>query len=125
VELEPHAGASVGNLLTEARAGIGARVGRSFRKHGIASTNRRPAWAFVSDVTVHGVVRNEPLSGTLFRPSDRVSLRPAVVEIQAGVTVRWRGLGVSWIAHQTGAEYRTRSGPHAWSTLEAAWWPGR
>lgn len=51
--------------------------------------------------------------------------RPLVTDLQLGTTVRWRELGLSWTAHQTGAEYVARHGPHAWSTLEAKWWPGR
>lgn len=124
VEWQPHAGASLGNLLTEARVGMGARVGRSLRPRGLASNDRRAAWAFVSDATLRGVARNEALSGTLFRPSGRVALRPVVTELQAGLHVRWRALSLAWIAHQTSAEYRTRRGAHAWSTLEAAWSPG-
>lgn len=125
VELQPHAGASLGTLLTEARVGLGARVGHDLRLPGRLSRDRRAAWALVSDATLRGVARNEALSGTFFRPSGRVALRPLVSELQAGLHVRWRGISLAWIAHQTSAEYVTRHGTHAWSTLEAAWWPGR
>lgn len=116
-DLQPHAGASLGSLLTEARAGLGAQWGRL----GDARANV----ALVADVTVRGVVRNESLSGTLFRGSDRVALRPLVGEAEGGVRTRWRRLGLSWKAHVTGAEYAMRRGTHAWSTLEAEWWPSR
>lgn len=125
VELQPHAGASVGTLLTEVRVGIGARTGTDFRETRRARDDRRLRWSFVGDATLRGVARDAVLSGTLFRPSQRVVLRPAVTELQAGLTARWRRLGLSWIAHQTSAEYRTRHRSHAWSTLEASWWPGR
>lgn len=121
MELQPHAGASLGNLLTEARVGIGSRIGRSLRPGGAARSGRLPTWEVVSDATLRGVARNESLSGTFFRPSAHVALRPVVAELQAGLRLRWRGLRVAWIAHQTSAEYRTRSGTHAWSTLEAGW----
>lgn len=124
--LQPHAGASLGNLLTEARVGLGARFGRDVHLPRWMAVGDGPvSWALVSDATLRGVVRNEMLSGTFFRPSDRVTLRPVVADLQLGATVRWRELGISWTAHQTGAEYVTRRGPHAWATLEAAWWPGR
>jgi hypothetical protein len=91
----------------------------------MAAGDRPATWALVSDATLRGVARSEALSGTFFRPSDRVALRPWVVDLQAGVTARWRSLGLAWMAHQTGAEYVARYGPHTWSTLEAAWWPDR
>jgi len=126
VDLQPHAGASVGNLLTEVRAGLAARAGGDVHLPRWVSAGSRPvSWVLVGDATLRGVARSEALSGTFFRPSDGVALRPLVADLQAGVTVRWRGLGLSWMAHQTGAEYVTRHGPHAWSTLEAAWSPPR
>jgi len=126
LELQPHAGASLGNLLTEVRAGLGARAGRSLSSpRRIAAKDRPLTLTVVGDATVRGVARNETLSGTFFRPSVHVALRPVVTELQLGTTLRWRELGVSWIAHQTSAEYRARRGPHAWSALEASWWPRR
>lgn len=124
-ELQPHAGASLGNLLTEARVGLGARLGKDHGFWGRLSPGRRVTWAFLSDVTLRGVARNEVLSGTFFRRSARVALRPLVADLQSGLHLRWRGLSLAWIAHQTSAEYVTRRGTHAWSTLEAGWWPGR
>ena len=125
VELQPHAGGSLGNLLTEVRVGLGSRIGPGLRPRGAAPNRRLPTWELVSDATLRGVARNESLSGTFFRPSNRVALRPVVTELQAGLNVRWRALSLAWIAHQTSAEYRTRRGTHAWSTLEAGWSTGR
>ena len=126
VELQPHVGASLGNLLTEARVGLGARLGRDLHlPRWMAAGNRPVTWALLSDATLRGVARNETLSGTIFRPSEHVTLRPLVTDLQLGTTVRWRELGLSWTAHQTGAEYVARHSPHAWSTLEVAWMMGR
>jgi hypothetical protein len=124
-ELQPHAGVSLGTLLTEARAGLGARLGTNRRPGGRLSLSQRMTWALESDVTLRGVARNEVLSGTLFRRSARVALRPLVAELQTGLHLRWRGIGLAWVAHQTGAEYLARGRTHAWSSLEAGWWPGR
>ena len=107
--LEPHAGASLGTLLTEVRGGVGASYAA-----------RR--WFFlVGDATARGVARSEVLSGTFFRPSERVSLRPLVTDIQFGARGTWRRLSLAWIAHQTSAEYTGRTQGHSWSTLEAEW----
>ena len=126
LRVQPHAGASLGNLLTEGRAGVGLRAGRSIHvPRWMSADDRSLTWSVLGDATVRGVARNETLSGTFFRPSAHVALRPVVTELQLGTTLRWRELGVSWTAHQTSAEYGARRGPHAWSTLEASWWPGR
>lgn len=124
-ELQPHAGTSLGNLLTEARAGLGVRLGKDQRFGRRLSHDRRVTWMLVSDVTLRAVARSEVLSGTFFRPSAHTTLRPLVAELQGGLHLQWRGLSLAWIAHQTSAEYVARRGSHAWSTLEAGWWPGR
>ncbi len=126
MELQPHAGASLGTLLTEARAGIGARVGRDGPR-AWRSSSRVGAFTveFSGDATLRAVVRNEVLSGTFFRPSARMTLRPFVTELAGGTRVRWRDLEASWMAHQTSAEYAARGAPHVWSTLELSWRPSR
>ncbi|MHB1310719.1 MAG: lipid A-modifier LpxR family protein, partial [Gemmatimonadaceae bacterium] len=101
--------ASLGTLLTELRGGIGASVG--FRRH----------FRLVGDATARGVARSEVLSGTFFRPSERVPLRPLVTEVQFGARGTWRRLSLAWIAHRTSAEYTGRARGHSWSTLQAEW----
>jgi hypothetical protein len=126
IEQQPHAGASLGNLLTEARVGVGTRVGLNLSHPWMTILPHHSVEiALVGDATVRAVARNEVLSGTLFRPSARVTPRPVVTEVQAGLRVRWRMLEAAWLAHQTGAEYTTRGAPHPWSTLEASWIRGR
>ncbi len=126
LELQPHAGASLGTLLTEARAGVGVRVGTGLEHPWRPAANGRPvSLAFVGDATVRGVARNEVLSGAFFRRGAHVALRTMVTDVQGGVRLRWRRVDVAWVAHQTSAEYATRSTPHAWSTLEATWRPRR
>ena len=77
-DVEPHAGASFGNILTEARAGMQVRAGFRLRHPwllaAIDSTDTTPAVSFVADATVHGVARNEFLAGTMFRSSARVTM---------------------------------------------------
>ena len=107
--LEPHAGASLGTLLTELRGGMGA------------SFAVRPYLFLLGDATARGVARSEVLSGTFFRTSERVPLRPLVTELQFGARGTWRRLSLAWIAHQTSAEYTARTKGHTWSTLEAEW----
>ena len=120
-DLEPHAGASLGNILTEARAGLMVRAGFKMQHPwllaAIDSTDTTPAVTFMADATVHGVARNEFLAGTMFRSSPHVDERPFVTEYQAGVTFRLEQISVSWIAHQLSSEYESRAKGHAWSRL--------
>jgi hypothetical protein len=126
LEIEPHGGASLGTLLTEARFGVGARIGRVLQHPWrIGPVDKAFAFELTGDATLRAVARNEVLSGTFFRSSARMTLRPLVSELAGGVRVRWRGLDVSWIAHQTSAEYTARRAPHVWSTLELTWRPSR
>ena len=126
LELQPHAGASIGTLLTEARAGVGMRMGAGlshpWRPH---VRERIASVAFVGDATVRGVARNEVLSGAFFRGGPSVPLRPVVTELEGGIRLRWRSVEAAWVAHQTSAEYTSRHSAHAWSTLEASWRPPR
>lgn len=126
LEVQPHAGASLGTLLTEVRGGLDVRLGRDL-PHPWRATPVRGGLGveLVGGATVRGVLRNEVLSGTFFRQSARVPLRRVVAEGQGGVRLRWRTFEAAWLAHRTSAEYATRGTPHIWSTLEAAWRPGR
>lgn len=126
VAVQPHLGASLGNLITEARAGVGVRLGRS----GATPWDDVPprgtvSVALVGDASLRAVARNEVLNGAFFRTSARVTPRPLVSELELGVRLQWRMLEASWLAHQTSAEYTTRAAPHVWSMLQAAWYPGR
>jgi lipid A 3-O-deacylase len=126
-DVEPHAGASLGNILTGATAGIRVRAG--FRLHHpwlLAASTSVPEISFFADGTMNGVVRDEFLAGTLFRPSgltssDRVDERPFVPEGQVGVTVRWRQLAVTYMVDRTASEYVPREIGHTWSRLAAEW----
>jgi lipid A 3-O-deacylase len=120
-DVEPHAGASLGNILTEARAGMlvrtGFRMAHPWLLAAYDSTDTTPAVTFFADATMHGVARNEFLAGTMFRASPRVDERPLVPEYQVGVTLRLERMSVSWVAHQLSSEYFSRPNGHAWSRL--------
>lgn len=121
-EAQPHVGGSLGNLLTEARAGVGLRAGHALaHPWKPAVWSNTPSVAFEGDLSLRAVARNEVLNGTLFRSSPHVTLRPFVGELTGGIRVRWRELEMAWVAHQTSAEYTARRGAHGWSTLEAVW----
>lgn len=118
-------GVSLGTLLTEARAGVemSRRIeiptGAMGRRVGALTAE------VVADAQGRAVARNVVLSGTFFRESPHVALRPFVAEYAAGLRLGWRTLEASWLAHETGAEHRGRARPHRWSTLELRWRPAR
>ncbi len=124
--VQPYGGASLGTLLTEARAGLSTQLGS-----GLPLPQRLARLVGAINVGVEGdtmwrgVARNAMLSGTFFRSSPHVELRPLVRELSAGVRIRWSVLDASWLAHQTSAEHVGRDVPHTWSTLELRWRPGR
>jgi lipid A 3-O-deacylase len=124
-DVEPHAGGSLGNILTEARAGMRVRAG--FRMQhpwllaAIDSTDTTPTLSFLADATVHGVARNEFLAGTMFRASPHVDERPFVPEYQVGATFRLEQVSISWVAHQVSSEYFSRAAGHAWSRIEVVY----
>jgi hypothetical protein len=122
VALAPHAGAALGTVLTEAVAGLRARADYLPRSSTpVGDTPSRMECSLFADAGLHGVARNEFLDGTLFRVSEHVRSRPLVSDLQAGIALRWRQLGVSYEVHQMGPEYTTRAGSHTWASLSAEW----
>ena len=121
-DFEPHGGASLGNILTEARAGLRVRTG--FRMQhpwlpaAVDTADTTPGISFFADATMHAVARNEFLVGTMFRSSPGVDERPFVPEYQVGATFRLEQVSISWVAHQLSSEYFSRTEGHAWSRIE-------
>ena len=121
-DVEPHAGASFGNILTEARGGMRVRAGFRMQHPWLLSaydsTDNTPTISFLADATFHGVARNEFLAGTMFRSGPHVDERPFVSEYQVGATFRLERISISWVAHQVSSEYFSRAEGHAWSRIE-------
>lgn len=120
-DVEPHAGTSLGNILTEVRAGLrvlaGFRMQHPWLLAATDTADTTPAIWFFADATLHGVVQNEFLAGTMFRSSAHVDERPFVPEYQAGATFRLKQLSITWVAHQLSSEYFSRTNGHAWSRI--------
>ncbi len=122
MHLQPHAGVSLGNLLTEARAGVGMHTGWNMTHPWMpAAAVQDYEVAVIADATLRAVAWNGTLSGNLFRPSARMTLRPLVPELQFGVSVRARRATISYLVHQRGAEYLGRSRAHWWSQIQTQW----
>ena len=125
-DVQPHAGASVGNILTEARAGLRVRAGYALQHPWQPLALREaPEISFFADATAHGVLRNEFLAGALFRDSPHVTERPFLVEYQMGLLVRIERLTIRYSMDQIGSEYLSRPNGHAWSRMGIEWHVGR
>ena len=107
-ELRPHAGASVGNVLTEARAGAIFRIGSDLRRDGLPArvSPARPAagahgadglsWQFYAGGQARAVAQNIFLDGNTFQDSQSVSKEPIVGEIEAGFSIRAKRLSLGY-----------------------------
>ncbi|MDB4913363.1 MAG: lipid deacylase LpxR family protein [Gemmatimonadetes bacterium] len=122
VQLMPHGGGALGSLLTEVRGGAGVRGGWNLAHPWMPTeVSSRVELAFFGDVTLRGVIRDETLTGDLFRRSERVALKPLVTEGLIGLSVRHGRALMSYVAHSNSPEYKTRVGSHEWSTIQIEW----
>ena len=122
-DIEPHAGGSLGTILTEAVGGIRARASFPATHPWIEQppSSARLGLSIFGDASLHGVLRNEFLDGTFFRPSDHVDSRPWVSELQGGFTVSVGLLSIAYEVHHLASEYVPRPGGHTWASIVANW----
>ena len=124
--LEPRVGAALGTIVTEATAGLKARLSFASDHPWLPSgSSSRLQVSLFAEAAGRGVARNEFLDGSLFRSSVHVKSRAFVAEYEAGFSADWRRLGVGYRVHRTGPEYTTRTASHTWASLEASWRLGR
>ncbi len=99
-DLTPHAGLSLGNVLTQAATGFTVRLGGDLAKNYDYGPPRiRPSlpgsdffttaggfsWYVFAGIEARGVLRNIFLDGNSFRDSASVDKKPFVGDIQAGI----------------------------------------
>jgi lipid A 3-O-deacylase len=125
VQLIPHAGLSVGNIMTLARAGGIVRFGQNMTGFGPDSIEpggamlkntrhqqdegRRQPWEWFVFAGVDGriVPYNIFLDGSLFRDGPSVESRDTVYDITAGVSMRIDALRVSVTRIKRSEEFKT------------------
>jgi hypothetical protein len=101
-DITPHVGASLGNVLTQAAAGLTFRIGSDLKNNLDYGPPRiRPSlpgsdyfnkdgdwsWYVFAGVEGRGVLRNIFLDGNTFRDSHSVDKKPFVGDVQAGLAV--------------------------------------
>lgn len=107
-ELMPHAGASIGNVLTEARAGSIFRIGSDLRSDGLPArvSPARPAtgaqagdgfsWQAYAGAQARVVAQNIFLDGNTFRDSLSIGKKPVVGEIEVGFALRAKRVSLGY-----------------------------
>ncbi|MDZ7626970.1 MAG: lipid A deacylase LpxR family protein [Parvularculaceae bacterium] len=134
VEVMPYAGASLGNVLTEARGGAIVRIGSNLGATGLparvsparpsAGAQRRDgfAWQVYGGATGRAVAQNIFLDGNTFRDSLSVDKEPVVAEVEAGASLQAGRIALGYAHVWRTREFETETGGHAFGavTLSAA-----
>jgi len=127
-DLIPHVGATLGTVLTLARAGGIARFGRNLSGFGpdriepggalLQNTRRsideraRPSWEYYvfAGADLRYVARNIFLDGTVFRDSPSVDKRHYVHDLSAGISLRYRAFRFTLSRVYRSEEFTTPAG---------------
>jgi lipid A 3-O-deacylase len=121
LELIPGAGASVGTLRTELRAGVRLRAGwRLDDPWPIpGAAPRAPVSLYaLGGVRGRAVARDLFLDGSTFGGGPSVEHRPLVGEWEAGIGVRVRRFSAEYRVTTRTREYRTEPGGHQYATFD-------
>jgi hypothetical protein len=122
-DVVPHAGVSLGNVLTAASVGVRTRFGLNLSNPWWTSEWRSRAAVelyLLAGAGGEAVARNITLDGNTLGATRRVDRVPLVGEYSVGIGARYRGLVAEWRAVTRGREYTTGPTAHAYSTLFAA-----
>lgn len=109
LELIPHAGLSLGNVMTYAAAGATVRFGyhipNDFGVHTIdslanqtgdrSSGTHRFGWYIFAGVDGRAVLRNAFLDGNLYQPSPHVQKEPLVADFKTGLVFAFRRFDIA------------------------------
>jgi hypothetical protein len=127
VELIPHAGASLGTVMTLARAGATVRVGqnmtgfgpdtiepggamlRDMRRKSEPGRARAFEWSIHAGIDQRLVAYNVFLDGNVFHHSPSVKRQPHVFDLTAGFSVRWQAVRFSFTRVRRSEEFYTES----------------
>lgn len=119
----PHAGFSVGNVLTAADAGFQLRLGTHVpNPWWMTEWTTRPSFELYGIAGARGqaIARNITLDGNTFSADRKVERVPVVGEYTFGIGARFQALAAEWRATTRSREYRTGPPGHAYSTIYAS-----
>lgn len=124
-DLIPHAGATLGNVSTEAHAGLTARLGLPLpddfgpspvTPHDPGTGARRTAYVF-GRIEGRAVARDVFVDGNTFRAGPHVTRVPLVGEAQVGAGVRWGAIGVRYAFTYSTQRFRERTDSMGYGSL--------
>jgi hypothetical protein len=129
-DITPHAGVSVGNVLTQAKAGLSFRFGAGLKndfgppriRPSVSSggyIERRPGltWYLFAGGEARGVARNIFLDGNTFRDSLSVDKRPFAADAQGGIVVQVKRFQAAYTYVWRRREFETQDDPQKFGAL--------
>ncbi len=123
VELQPFLGAAAGNILTNAEAGVQARIGfaMSHPWHVPSWAQRIPIEVYLlGGVRQEVVARNFSLDGTTVHPDRAVKREAAIGEHTVGIGARIGRVSLSWRAVTRTREYESGPKHHSYGIMQGA-----
>lgn len=129
-DITPHAGISVGNALTQAKAGLSFRFGSglendygpprvrpSVSNGGFIERKPRVTWYFFAGGEARGVARNIFLDGNTFRDSLSVDKRPFAADAQGGFVIQVDRFQGAYTYVWRRREFETQDDPQKFGVL--------
>jgi lipid A 3-O-deacylase len=133
-DLFPNVGLAVGNVLTQASAGLTGRFGLNLAQSDLPMRIRpstpgtsvfllqnTASWYLFAGIEGRAVARNIFLDGNTFQESIRVEKKPTVTDLQWGMVLRLRGAQFSYTFITRSDEYTTQGGPQRFGSVNIMW----
>jgi hypothetical protein len=119
IELVPRAGVSLGNVLTDADAGMRVRIGWRM-SHPWLPPMRDAGFDVICGVSARAVARNLFLDGNTFESGPRVGHEPFVESGEVGFEFHARGIALGYRAVSDSRQYAAGPKWHPWGSLVAS-----
>ncbi len=125
-DLVPHAGATLGNVSTEAHAGATVRLGlplpddfgpSAFSPLDPGTSRTRFSAYLFARAEGRAVARDLFLDGNTFAPGPHVTRVPLVGESQVGAGVRWGRVGLRYTFSYTTQQFRERTDSQEYGSI--------
>jgi hypothetical protein len=134
MDMIPHFGGSVGNVLTQGAAGLTLRIGSSLRED-FGPPRIRPSlpggtfyqpergfrWYIFTGVEGRVVLYNIFLDGNVFSDSHSVDKRPLVGDLQAGLVLQWNRFRFSYTQILRTKEFDGQEDPDIFGSLSLSY----
>jgi len=131
LDATPHAGLTLGNVLTQAEAGTMFRLGRDLEKDRGGPPRIRPSlpgsdyytttdgfvWYLFAGAAGRGVARNIFLDGNTFAQSYHVDKNPFVFDFQAGLAVRYQDVRLAFTQIVRSKEFEGQQSPDRYGAI--------